>query len=90
MSDPDEPKVFIVEKRCDEKGMRITNFDKILIAVIIGIIFFILASPLLFKLTNKGTSLIGLRTVKDNGNITTAGLILHTIVFIVAVYILMH
>lgn len=90
MSDPNEPKVFIVEKRCDEKGMRITNFDKMLIAVIIGIIFFILASPLLFKLTNRATSLVGVRTIKDNGNVSTAGLILHTIVFIVIVRFLMY
>ena len=90
MSDPQEPKVFIVEKRCDEKGMRITGFDKMLIAVIIGIIFFILASPIIFKLTNQGTRLIGVRTVKDNGNVTTTGLILHTIAFVLIVRALMH
>lgn len=90
MSDPNEPKVFIIEKRCDEKGMRITNFDKVLIAIIIGIVFFVLASPLIFKLSNVGTKLVGFKTINEGGGVTTAGLLIHTIIFIIIVRLLMY
>jgi hypothetical protein len=85
-----DPAVFVVEKQCDEKGMRISSFDKTLIAIIIGIIFFIIASPLVFKLTNKATMLANISTIKPGGGITTFGLILHTVLFIAAVRLLMH
>lgn len=89
MSDPGDPKVFIIEKRCDEKGMRITNFDKVLVAVIIGIVFFLIAMPLAFKLSNKAATYINWRTTNANGVPTTTGLLIHTIVFIFAVRLLM-
>lgn len=88
--DPEKPEVIVIERRCDEKGMRVTGFDKIIISVIIGIIFFLLATPLMFKLSNKATRLIGVKTVNESGVTTTTGLILHTIIFTIIVRCLMH
>ena len=87
--DTSEAKVLVIEKQCDEKGMRITGFDKWLIAIVIAIVFFILASPFIFKLTNKGTKMIGFNTI-DNSGVTTSGLFLHTIIFLVVIRLLMH
>lgn len=84
-----DPSVVIIERRFDEKGMRIGNFDKILISVIIGIIFFILASPFIFNLTGKGFGMLGVKMLNEKGP-TTLGLIIHTVIFIIAVRILMH
>lgn len=89
MSDDSEPKVFIIEKRCDEKGMRITSFDKVLVAVIIGIVFFLISMPLAYKLSNKAAGAINWRTTNSNGIATTTGLIIHTIIFILIVRMLM-
>ena len=88
--DPEEPSVIVIERRCDEKGMRVTGFDRILISVIIGIVFFLMATPLMFKLSNKATRMVGVKTVNDSGVTTTTGLILHTIIFIIIVRCLMY
>jgi len=89
MDSDNEPKVFIIEKRCDEKGMRITNFDKVLVSVIIGIVFFLIAMPLAFKMSNGAAMKVNWRTTNANGVPTTTGLIIHTIIFIFIVRLLM-
>lgn len=92
MSSASDPKVFVIEKKCgpDERGMRVTNFDKWLIAGIIAIIFFVLALPFIFRLTNKATRFVGVRTVYDNGVPSLTGMLLHTIIFLILVRLLMH
>lgn len=67
-----------------------TSKDKWMAAVIAAVLFFIIASPFLFSVTNSLTSLVGLHTVGETGCPNLGGLILHTIVFIVIIRILMR
>jgi len=86
----DTPKVFVIDRKCDQKGMRVTNFDKWIIALIIAVVFFIFSLPFLYKLTNSGTKLFKLNAINNTGCPTIFGIILHTIVFLVVVRLLMH
>lgn len=52
------------------------------LSIYLGILFFVVASPLLFKLVNKLTSSLGLNIVEQSGAPNVAGLLLHTVVFI--------
>jgi hypothetical protein len=90
MEIPGEPGIIVIDRQCDEKGMRVNNFDKTLIAIIIGIVFFILAHPFIFNVSNRGAKVIGLRTTTSAGVPTMLGLILHTIIFILIIRFLMH
>lgn len=81
--------VIVVEKQCGKTG-GITNSDKWVIAIIIGIIVLILFSPFFFRLTNYLFRGFGLPTCTPDGKPTIAGLIIHTILLIVLVRILMH
>ena len=85
-----DAQVFVVDRKCDEKGMRVTNFDKWLIAVVIGVVFLILASPIMFRTTNSITSLARIKTTKNGTCPTYFGLFLHTAIFILIVRLLMH
>jgi len=89
MSNLDDPKVFIIEKRCDEKGMRITSFDKGLIAIIITLVVILIMLPMTFKLTNRGARVFKLRTTTDNGVPTSLGLLVHGIVLLIVIRLLM-
>ncbi len=85
-----DPHVIIIDRNMEEKGMRVTNFDRWLIAVIIAIIFFILALPFVFGLTNKATKLMGFTTVTAEGTPNLVGVIIHTIIFLILIRLLMH
>lgn len=63
--------------------MAITNTQKILISIIIAIIFLIVSSPYMYKLTNS----VGLHTCDSNGCPTLLGLGIHTVVFFVLTYV---
>lgn len=89
MNSDETPNVFVIDRECEQKGMRVTNFDKWVISCIIGIVFFILIIPFTFKLTNSLTSFVRVNTI-NNGLPTLSGIILHTIVFVVIVRLLMH
>lgn len=82
------PNIILVEKAFHDKGLRICSFDRMLIAVVIGIVFFLLAMPLAFRLSNAVGSRIRVPTVR-NGSPTLIGLIIHTILFIIVVRLLM-
>jgi hypothetical protein len=82
------PSILLVERAFHDKGLRICSFDRTLIAIIIGIIFFLLAMPMAFRLTNGIGSRIRLPTLK-NGSPTLIGLIVHTIIFIIIIRLLM-
>jgi hypothetical protein len=90
--DKEEPSIFILERKSDEKhlGGRVTNFDKWVISIIIGIVFLVLVSPFMFKLSNNITRINGPRTMNVNGSPTGFGLLLHTLIFIIIVRLLMH
>lgn len=85
-----EPSVFVIERECDEKGMRVTNFDKWLIAGVIGAIFFVLSLPFMYKLTNTITRVVKINTVSKAGVPTFVGLLIHVLVFVILVRLLMH
>ncbi len=74
----------------DDVKIRLSDKDKWLIAVIIGVLFLILAAPLIFKFSNVIFKPLKLPTIKENGMPTIFGLLLHTIVFILILRLLMH
>lgn len=67
-----------------------TSKDKWMAAIIAAILFFIIASPFLFGVTNSVLGLVGIHTTNDNGCPNLGGLILHTAVFIILVRILLR
>lgn len=85
-----DPQVIIIDRNIEEKGMRVTNFDRWIIAVIITIIFFILALPFVFGLSNKVTRLVGVNTVNEMGVPSLVGIFIHTIIFLILIRLLMH
>ena len=60
--------------------------QKIFISVKVALLFLLISSSFMYKLTNK----IGLKTLNSNGNPTTQGSILHTIVFGLLVFLSMY
>lgn len=64
----------------------ISNTQKLYITVIIAIIFIIVSSPFVYRLTNK----VGLHTCDSNGCPTLLGLSIHTVVFAVLVYVFLY
>ena len=74
----------------DDVKIRLSDKDKWLIAVIIGVLFLILAAPLIFKFSNVIFKPLKLPTIKENGMPTIFGLLLHTIVFILILRLLMY
>ena len=61
------------------------NYKKWVISVSSGVLFFIIASPLLFKIVNYLTSRLGVSILDYQGKPNMIGYILHTIVFILIV-----
>ena len=70
----------------------VTALEKWLIAAILGVVFLIIASPLVFKFTNSIFGYIGWHTIQPGTSQkpTLFGWILHAIVFIIIVRILMR
>ena len=67
----------------------INSKEKWVIAAIIGVIFVIIASPLVFQLSDTIFGFIGWNTLKLNGKPTPFGWVLHTVLFILIIRILM-
>ena len=67
------------------RSLTTTSGQKWWVAVIVGFIFFILASPSLFKLTNKLLKTIYLPNSYSNGSTTLFGLFLHMLIFIIII-----
>ena len=58
------------------------KIQKWTVALIAGLLFAVVSLPFTYSLTNKLFSVVGIQTVSyDESNITTLGLILHTVVF---------
>ena len=70
--------------------VRLSDTDKWLAAVIIGVVFLIIASPIIFKFSNSIFKYIKLPTIRGNGMPTIFGLLIHTLAFILIVRLLMH
>lgn len=61
--------------------------NKLLFTLLLAIVFFIIASPFMFRLTNKFTNIFNWQT-STKGCPNIAGLLLHTIVFALIVILL--
>lgn len=86
----DSPNLVIIQKHQDDAGARVTGLDKFLISIIITIVFLIMSLPLVFKLTNKGTRLLGVKAVTDAGVPTVVGVIIHALIFFIVIRLLMQ
>jgi hypothetical protein len=71
---------------CGCGGMKKSNMVRFRYAVYSGLVFLLISSPMMYKFTSSHIS-HGLASA--GGCPTTAGLILHTIVFILLVFLLM-
>lgn len=71
------------------KLFTITSGQKWWMAVIVGFIFFIIASPSFFKLTQKLTNFF-LPIIYCQGQITLFGLFVHTLIFIIIIRIILY
>ena len=67
-----------------------TSKDKWIVSIISGLLFLLIASPFLFKTVNSLTQSVGLTIASPFGCPNTAGLLLHSIVFILVVRLLMR
>jgi hypothetical protein len=74
------------DKNCETK---FTSKDKWIVSIIGGVLFLLLASPYLFGITDNLSSLINIK-ISDNGCPNSAGIILHGIIFALAVRLLMY
>jgi len=66
-----------------------TSKDKWIIAIISGLLFLLIASPFLFSAVNDIIGLCGITTAKC-GCPTVGGLLLHAVIFVLAVRLLMR
>ena len=64
--------------------MSLTETQKWVISLYTALLFLLIASPLMFKITNSVTNLIGWET-SENGCPNVGGLVLHSAVFLVLV-----
>ena len=62
---------------------------KWLISIFSGLIFLLLSSPMLYKLTDSVTECIGFSLASSKGCPSMIGLLVHTIVFVLIVRFLM-
>ena len=67
-----------------------SSADKWTIALVSGLLFFLLATPYLFDMTNAATmSLMRLQLTNSKGCPNLAGVMIHAIIFILIVRLLM-
>ena len=66
-----------------------TNKDKWIISIIAGLIFLVISSPFMYKLTNDLAASFG-QVTAFGGSPTMFGLVLHTVVFLLVVRLLMR
>lgn len=62
-----------------------SNLQKWEISIFSGLLFLLIANPITFRLVNSLTKLIGFQICNAAGCPNTAGIILHTVVFILLV-----
>ncbi len=84
----ESPSILLVERAFHDKGLRVCSFDRTLIAIIIGILFFLIAMPMAFRLSNRAGGLIGIKTLNKNTP-TLIGMLLHALIFTLIIRMLM-
>jgi len=67
-----------------------TNRDKWIVSLISGLLFLLIASPVMFSAVNELTRMFGLTIAGPGGCPNMAGLIVHTLVFVVIVRLMMR
>ncbi|MFS8158623.1 MAG: hypothetical protein ACMG6E_00150 [Candidatus Roizmanbacteria bacterium] len=80
---------IISAKPRPEEQKEINNTEKWIIALLLGLIFFIVSHKLAFAISNSILSKIGLHTTNQRGNATGFGWTVHLIIFIALVRVLM-
>lgn len=72
------------------KKVENTSVDKWMIAVVAGLLFFLMATPYLFDITNAATmSIMRLQLTNSQGCPNMAGVMVHTLLFILIVRFLL-
>jgi hypothetical protein len=95
MSDNKQPQV-IYPLPPDEETMKmicasfVTDEQKWRISVLSGLIFLLLSSPLLYQFTSSIAECVGVKLANAVGCPSVAGLLVHTVVFILIVKLLMQ
>jgi hypothetical protein len=67
----------------------ITQKEKLLISLLSGLMFLVVSSPLMYKLVNSITLRAGL-DIETGGCPNLKGLVLHSFVFVILVFIVMQ
>jgi hypothetical protein len=66
-------------------SVNLSNNQKWGVSAYVAVLFFIIASPLLFMVVNKLTSALGVSIVNASGCPNLVGLVLHALVFLLLV-----
>lgn len=74
----------------DNQPEPLSTYEKWVIAVLIGVLFLILSSPLLYMFTDGIGKYVKLTILDKQNRPTTQGLIIHALLFIVLIRILMR
>lgn len=70
--------------------LHVSRQTKVIIALALGLLFFLLASPFLVELSQKLGEQLGVALTQFGGmSLTTAGLVIHGLVYAVVVYLLL-
>ncbi len=74
--------------QCNNKPY--TSQDKWIVAIIVGLLFLLIASPFFYNAINSLTSSFGLVIVDADGCANIGGLLLHSIIFVLIIRLLMR
>lgn len=67
-----------------------TSRDKWIMAIIVGLLFILMASPYLFSVINNCTSMFGVTLSSQDGRPTIAGLAINAILFMFIIRLLLR
>lgn len=67
----------------------LTQKEKLLISLLSGVLFLIVSSPIMYKLVNSLTMRVGI-DIETAGCPHLNGLVLHSVVFVILVFIIMQ
>jgi len=73
----------------NEEEQELTASEKWVIAVTLGLLFFILSSPAVFRVSNTVLSKLGIHTLDSDNRPTPAGWAIHIVIFVLLVRALM-
>ena len=62
-----------------------TFIEKVIISLVAAVLFLLISAPFTYELTNK----MGLKTEESKGCPSTQGLLIHTVIFFVVVFLIL-